>query len=78
MYTHIHNESLTPNLEVFNIFQLLTHVSFYFLRTQGARVSLLQMRRMGPRGVSTSAHMALNLGYQHPEFGLFILSLPHW
>lgn len=37
MYTHIHNESLTPNLEVFNVLQLLTHVSFYFLENPGSQ-----------------------------------------
>lgn len=81
MCVHMYNDSLTLNFGVFKMHQSLTHIlQFTSLRTQGARVSVLLMRRLGPEGLLLLflKHVTLNLGYQHPEFGLLIPFLPSW
>lgn len=52
MCLHMYNENSTLNFGAFKMHQSLTHiVHFTSLRTQGARVSVLLMRRMGPEGL---------------------------
>lgn len=54
-----------------------THTSFYFLENPGSQSFSSSDEKVGSRGASVSAHVALNLGYLHPGFGLLIPFLPN-